>query len=265
MSFTIESLIIAIFAVLPDFVSAAIRATLKPGQTRSAGEWVAGSIVASLFLNSVAFLIFIFLFQNIDLSKPLSELKNQLFNQTGRTALEYLACLYLVALTWGFASGLTSERVQLRVLAYRFRLTPISPTPNVFTDVLAEHIRGEANRGLSDDDPKRQVAWLRVRRDRTIIQGRVRKTSVHFSVNEPIEVFLSPAFIFESSAIVERPIRPPGAEYMRGMYLRLRPDDIADVLVAPASWMPIPHPPIFVEPQAPAAPLAAKADDLINK
>ena len=50
MSFTIESLIIAIFAVLPGFVSAAIRATLKPGQTRSAGEWVAGSIVASLML-----------------------------------------------------------------------------------------------------------------------------------------------------------------------------------------------------------------------
>ncbi len=193
-------------------------------------------------MNVVAFLVFVFFFHNIDLAKPLSELKKQLSAQTGTTALEYLACLYVLALLWGFASGLSSEQFGPRVLAYRLRLTPISPATTVFVDVLSQLVGTKENRRLRDDPARHKVAWLRIRRDNRIILGRVRKSSIRFGVNEPIEVYLSPACIFEGGAPAPT-INPPGAEYVRGMYLRLRPDDVADILVARASWTPIPAPP----------------------
>jgi hypothetical protein len=251
MSFSLENLIVVIIAVLPGFVSAAIRATLKPGQSPSAGEWVAGSIVASLFLNALAFVLFIGLFRSIDLGKPLSQLKPQFSALAGWTTLYYLACLYGLALIWGFVSGLSGDRFELRVWAYRLRLTPISPETSVFVDVLRQLIGGKDNRALGDD-PKRQVAWLQIHRDGKLIQGRIRKSSIRFGVNDPIEVYLFPGYVFAGGAIIQRADGSHDTSQKRGLYLRLRPEDIADILVAPASWSPV-----GTAAPPPAAPIVA--------
>lgn len=248
MSFSLENLIIAVIAVLPGFVSAAIRATLRPEQRPSAGEWVAGSVVASLFLNALAFVLFVFLFRSIDVGKPLSELKTQFAALDGRTTLYYLACLYALALLWGFANGLAGEQFELRVWAYRLRLTPISPETSVFVDLLRQLVGSKENRRLGDD-PRRQVAWLRIRRDGKLIQGRIRKTSIRFGVGDPIEVFLSPGYVFDGGAVIDRAGAMPDAASVRGLYLHLRPEDVAEILVAPASWSPLAH-----AVRAPAAP-----------
>jgi Family of unknown function (DUF6338) len=232
--------------VLPGFISAAVRATLKPGDSPSAGEWVAGSIVASLFLNASAFFLYLFLVGGIDLNRPLAELQIEFGGQTGKSALIYVGLLYALALAWGLASGFADEGLTLRVLAYRLRLTPISPTTTVFIDVLERLVGGKDNRRRRGD-PDQQVAWIRVRRDNRIIQGRISKSSVRFAVSEPIEVYLQPAYIFDTGAIIERDDRRPDADKSSGIYLRLRPEDVVEISVAPASWRPRTSPPALMK------------------
>lgn len=244
MSLSVEALIIAVFAILPGFGSAAVRATLKPQLNRSAGEWVAGSIVASLFLNAIAFLLFSLLFRSIYLDQPLSALAGQLVAQSGWTALGYLAFLYLIALVWGLISGFAGEKFEPRVLAYRLRLTPISPRPTVLTDVLTDLIGSAENRarhGRSDQE----VAWLRTFRDGNLILGRIGNTSVTFGTGDAIEIYLSPGYVFAGGMVIEQHGHGTDAR-QRGIYLRLRVDDVADLLIAPASWRPVPGPPTMV-------------------
>ena len=241
MSFTIESLIVAIIAVLPGFVSAAVRATLKPGASPSAGEWVAGSIVASLTLNVLAFFLFIFWIGGVDLDQPIEQFRKQLEALPGRSTLYYLGLLYGLALLWGIASGLANDRLALRVLAYRLRLTPISPTANVLVDVLQSLVGSPENRRLRGK-PEQQVAWLKLRRDGKVIQGQLRKSSVRFAVNEPLEVFLEPAYIRDGDVIIERADPNIAADSNRRLYLRLRPEDVVEILVMPADWDPVTAP-----------------------
>ncbi|MCK9914115.1 DUF6338 family protein [Microbacteriaceae bacterium K1510] len=249
MSLSIEALIIAVFAILPGFGSAAVRATLKPQQSPSAGEWVAGSVVASLFLNAIAFLLFSLLFRSIYLDQPLSVLGGQLLAQSGWTALGYLTFLYLLALVWGLISGFAGEKFEPRVLAYRLRLTPISPRPTVFTDVLTD-LLGSAENRARRGQPDQEVAWLRMHRDGKLILGRIGNTSVNFGTGDPIEVYLSPGYVFAGGMVIEAYGR--GADVrQRGLYLRLRAEDIADILVAPASWTPVPGPPAAAPSPAP--------------
>jgi hypothetical protein len=238
MSFTFESLIVAIIAILPGFVSSAVRATLRPGHRPSAGEWVAGSIVASLVMNALAFVLFIFFSGAIELALALEDMHAQFAALPGWTALGYVGVLYVLALLWGLVSALASERYAPSVLAYRLRLTPVSPSTNVFIDVLEQLIGGAENRQLRGK-PNQQVAWLRVRRDSKVIHGRIRKSSVRFSVNEPIEVHLQPAYIFEGGIAIQRPDRAPDADQQRGIYLRVRPEDIVEIMITPASWTPL--------------------------
>jgi len=238
MSFSLENLIIAIIAILPGFVSAAIRATLKPGRNPSTGEWIAASVVTSLVLNALAFALFIFFFKSIDLNKPLSEMKLQLSELTGFTVLFYLLGLYALALLWGFVTGLASDNVELRVLAYKLRLTPISPETSVFVDMLRQQIGSKDNQRLGND-PKRKVAWLRIRRDGKLILGRLRKSSIRFNVNDPIEIYLSPGYIFATGEIISRKDVLTNTDSARQLYLRLRPEDIAEILVLSATWNPL--------------------------
>ncbi len=254
MSFTLESLIIVVIAILPGFLSAAVRATLKPDERPSAGEWVASSIVASLGLNAVAFWPFVFWSGRINLALPLATMKGQLAQLTGEDALRYVALLYLISIVWGIASGLAGKAFTPRVLAYRLRLTPISPASNVFTDVLDRLVRTSANLRLRGN-PDQQVPWLRLKRDGKLIQGRLRQSSVTFDVGEPIEVFLSPAYVFEGGSVVQ-PISPVAdVEYLRGLYLRLKVDDVTEVMVAPAKWNPLA--PLLGAAGGPAPPAAA--------
>lgn len=235
MDVSLEPLIVGLFAVLPGFVSAAVRAAIAPGVRASTGEWVAGSVVGSLFLNVLALSGFLPM-GPFDLEQPVGTVGVPLGKVPVRLALLYLLVLYALAVAWGVISGLLTNYAP-RALTHRLRLTPVSPARNVFNDSIERLVRTAANRMLQGD-PSQQVPWLRVQRDQTGIVGRLRRGSVDFDVDKPIEVFLSPAFPISVTDLIPWP--PLVGARHEGVYVRLISSDIVEVFTARADWLPRP-------------------------
>jgi hypothetical protein len=244
MEISLEGWIVGVLAVLPGFVSAAFRSAIAPGESSSSGEWIAGSIVTSLVFNAITFLglvlastIFSTLGVHIPMNAPIKDIVGGLGSLPGTILLWYVAVLYGLAALWGMVSGLLVSDFAPRKLAFRLRLTPVSPHPNVFTDVLDELLNTKTNRKLRGS-PRQQVPWLRVRRDKMIILGRLQNGSVDFPVDEPIEVFLSPAHLLETATACTPPV-PRLSNHIHGLYLRVLPTDFVEVLVGRADWDPL--------------------------
>jgi hypothetical protein len=233
MDVSLEALIVGLFAVLPGFVSAAVRAVIAPADRSSTGEWVAGSVVASLSLNALVLIGFLPA-AGFNLGQPVAGVAKTLGQVPVRLVVEYLVALYVLALGWGVVSGFLAEYAP-RALAHRLRLTPVSPTPNVFNDTIEKLVSTAENRKRRDD-PARPVPWLRVQREKTAVVGRLRRGSVDFEVDKPVEVFLSPAY--RSGPEGPLPWPPLAGAEQHGIYLRLLPNDIAEVFTARADWTP---------------------------
>lgn len=238
MQFTSESLLVAIVAVLPGFISAAVHAQLDPDKTSSAGAWVAESVVTSLFLNALALCVFIILTSGIDLDRDVKDFASQLGATSGWRAVQYLATLYVFALLWGAFSGAFGAKWGKRLFGYRLRLTPVSGVKNPFIDALDDLVHTPGNLRLRGD-PEQQVPWLRVQRADMVILGKMQQSSEQFEWTDPIEIYFSPAYVFKDGKILEREPGIPYHRYLRGLHVRARPEDVIEVLVAPARWDPM--------------------------
>jgi hypothetical protein len=238
MGLTWENLLIALIAVLPGFVSAGLHAQLNPRHKSSPGAWVAESVVSSLFLNAVALCVFLTVRDGVNLDDVVKDFGKQLGATTGRQALQYIGILYAAALLWGVTSGVLATRFERRIFGYRLRLTPTTLQKNPFHDVLDALVRTPANRKLRGR-PEQLVPWLRVQRGDMVVLGRMRQSSDEFEWGEPIEVYLFPSFVFKAGKLTQRENDIDYRDYFRGLHMRVRLDDIAEVFVAPASWDPV--------------------------
>ena len=162
MDVSLEGLVIGVFAVLPGFLAAAIRAVTARPQHVSTGDWLAGSVVASLVLNALVFGLFAIFSPVVELDRGIGTLGDAFGGISGWLALEYLAALYGAAIGWGFVSGLAADYAP-RALAYRLRLSPVAPAPNVFSDSIDRLVGSRDNRRLAGQ-PAPQVAWGVMRR-----------------------------------------------------------------------------------------------------
>jgi hypothetical protein len=234
MEFKPEDLLIAVFGVLPGFVSSAVRQTIAPVGSSSAGEWVARSMVASMAFNLVAAVIFSACFLPDFFSGKVGEIEVSLHDMPRWGVLVYLGVLYGLAIVWGATAGLNAG-LSPRLLAYRLRLTPISPTSNVFNAVLENLVRTRENLQLRGK-PELQVPWLRVERADKVVIGRLMSGTVGFKLDQPIEVFLSPALVLNDGSASKREILVNDGRQLRGLYLRVRPEDVVEIFTARADW-----------------------------
>jgi hypothetical protein len=187
-----------------------------------------------LVLNAVVLPLFIIRVIPFDLGQSLSGLKGSLGSVSVGRVLAFLALLYLVAIAWGLVSGALAGYAP-RILAYRLRLTPVSPVPNVFNDMLGALVRTPENLRLRGT-PAQAVPWLRLQRPNGAIVGRIARGSVDFDVDAPIEVFLSPTFRITVAGTV--PWSALDGAVHQGVYLRVRAEDIVEVFTARADWLP---------------------------
>lgn len=255
MEISVEGWVLGVLVVLPGFVAAAVRAAIVPEETAPYGEWIAGSIVSSLVLNAVAFLVALLATQiwwgfmpdlaRIELAKPVGEIAGLLQSVSGNSTVCYVIILYGLAVLWGVASGVLSLSVSLRWFAFHLRLTPVSPAPNVLPDVL-EHLAA-MEKGARKESRKKAgerskseplVHWLRIKRDNLVILGQLKTSNVKFSLEQPVELFLSPAHLYENGAAVERPEAVDYDGHLRGLYVRLLPLDLVEILITGPDWVP---------------------------
>jgi hypothetical protein len=231
MEFTLEGFSIATLGILPGFFLSLVKTNINPeGETGvKIEEWLGTSILASFVLNLVVGLLFLLFVIPVNLHQNFESLVKQLNDQQFILLLWYGGALYLIALVLGIASSLKANW-RPRALAYKWRLTPISPARNVFNDTLESMFDRRRNLRLRDQ-PEQMVPWIRLRRTEVMVIGRLQKSSVRFEVDKPVEVFLCPAYIFEAITI-------NGISSPDGVYLRVLASDVVEILSAPASWIP---------------------------
>lgn len=234
---SVESLLILIFGVLPGFVSSAIRSTLEPGEAVEVGQWIARSIVAGLVYNAVVLAAFVFGGSSLSIHGSIGEISESLKDIKVSVGLWYIADLYIVAIFWGIASAFARDYAP-RVLAHSLRLTPIGPDHTVLRAALKDLFRTRRNKKLSNR-PEQLVPWIRLSRPRSIVViGRLQRTSAVFSVDEPTEIFLSPAFVFRHDKLPTRAESKPDMQRQKGIYMRLVPKDVVEILSARKDWHP---------------------------
>jgi Family of unknown function (DUF6338) len=233
MEFTLEGFLIVVLGILPGFVVSVFRTILLPRTEQiqvKTEQWIAINVLGSLVLNILAG-VAILKFRGgglVDFNTHLADISGKIKTQTLVEFASYFIALYSLALLFGAGSCIIT--ITLSFFRVRpLRLTPISPL-NVFTDALAGSFRTRTNLRLRGR-PEQLVPWLRLERAETVVAGRLQKSSVRFEVDEPVEVFLSPAFIFRGGAIDR--VEPPS-----GVYLRLLTDDVVAVLSGRADWEP---------------------------
>lgn len=231
MDFTIEGFFIAIVAILPGFFLAFTRSVVSNNlHDQEIEEWVATSIISSIILNAVIAIPFLLWIIGVSVDQDFEHLLKQLHSTHVALLIWYFVALYLAAFLLGVVSALRDD-LNLSVLSYRWRLTPISPNANVFVHALESTFRSRQNlerRGR----PDQIVPWLRIARKGTIVVGRLRRSSVRFELDKPIEVYLSPAYVVQDNQ--RRSI--DGAH--DGIHMRVLPTDVVEILSASANWLP---------------------------
>jgi hypothetical protein len=230
MEFTLEGFVIAVFGILPGFWVSLIRNVLNPEAERAGiGEWVAKSIIVSLVLHLLVAAIFLAIFSvSVGFNSNIVQFTGELRDQPVTIFLWYGVSVYVAASAAGIASSLLAWRPA--ALAHQWRLTPISPMPNVFSDELSNRFRTKENLRLHGQ-PEQQVPWIRLERAEITIMGRLRRSNVQFDIEKPFEVFLSPAYLIKEGSC---PILDP----LDGIHLRVLPTDIVEIRSERADWMP---------------------------
>ncbi|MEM7223956.1 MAG: DUF6338 family protein [Pseudomonadota bacterium] len=225
MSFSIEELLIALFLILPGFVTTLLQRVFHPKLFDSGLEWTAVSLLRSLLLNGVVVLLAI-LSKEFSAALTLERLKEAVKTTTlGELALYFLG-LYLLAALWGVALGrfpaLTPQH-----WARRFKWTTVTRYTSIWNQVI--HTRLDRDASLKP--------WLRLKlKDGREVLGRLRDSSLIVDRDKPIEIFMSPVYHITDKGPVE--IESTDALQFKGTYFRLEPDTPLDFYVADRGWRP---------------------------
>lgn len=224
MDLGIENILVAFFFVLPGFISAAIRRAIQPGHQETVAEWVVTCVIASLTLNAILLALLIPFGGGPLFATSITDVQEKLKTFTLQSTAFYVGGLYLLAISWGIASGLL-WRWRPRQLAFLWRLTPIMPDDDVFTPMLEELcVRRDV------------VVWMRIFRERETILGKIEITSVTIEQDKPIELHLKPAYIIPSGAT--SPISAVATTNNGGLYLRLGIEDVTELFTTDPTWTP---------------------------
>lgn len=230
MEFTLQGFLIAVLGILPGFVPSFVHTALSnQSEELETERWLATSILASMLLNAVVAVIFVVWVLPIPLYTDINAFIDALQKLPVNQLVLYGGSLYAVAVLWGLLRVLT-PRLTFGELAHRWRLTPISPVQNVFCATLNAAFRTRGNLRLHGR-PEQIVPWLRLTRGNTTILGRLRRSSVKFDGDKPIEAFLSPVYTQNPRETVT--IEPPD-----GLYLRIEASEAVEVLSLSAGARP---------------------------
>jgi hypothetical protein len=235
MGMSLESLFVGLFAFLPGFLCSSVRSVFTKEESSTTAAWTVTSVLISLAMNAVSFVVYIWLFgPAFDSSDSIQEISSGVASLSVSTIVDYLCLVYIFAFAWGLITGL-ARHYSLRHLAFLYRLTPIAPERDVFHRTLGQLFRTKDNmakRGNNDQ----LVPWLKIDAGNRVMFGRLRSSNNVIHQDKPIEVYLAPAFSIENSSLV--PHSGGNGASSAGFYLRIRPEQVIEIFSARADWRP---------------------------
>jgi len=231
----LESLLVGLFALLPGFLSSAVRSVFATEESSTTAAWTVTSVLTSLVLNAFSLVPCFFLVgPPLDFSDSIQDISSGVASLSGWTVLTYLGVVYFLALAWGLTSGL-ARHYSPRHLAFLNHLTPIAPEPDVFHRSLGKVFRTKENMAKRGKD-EQLVPWLKIDAGNRVVFGRLQTSNTRIHQDKPIEVYLAPAFSNESSSLVPHS-GGDGASSV-GFYLRIRPEQVIEIFSAREDWRP---------------------------
>ena len=227
MSVNLQQLLVALVMLVPGFIVTRIQRGFRPTRFPSQFEWFVSSILHGVVLNA-ALLFAVLWFVPDYRSTTLLDASEKLQKLSVQGAVFYLTVLYLFAVAWGAVSGRFSF-LELRAITNRLGLTPYAEHSSVWARIFDKQV--PANRS---------AIWIRFDGDDGAqCLGRLRHSSEVVELDKPIELYLSPLYVFsdESESWDISRLSKTG-EKSDGCYMRLTSDSAAQFLFREQDWAP---------------------------
>ena len=219
MSIDLQQILVALVMLVPGFIVSNIQRTFISKRFETDFQWVVSSLLIAIMLNAAAMAVFITIKTEIsDLTlKALSEeiIKVKLF-----TVLIYFAALYFTSVVVGLILGIFPN-LQVRTLLNKLKLTSLGSDPSVWNRIFRMQRTKE-----------RPITWLKIKLDehRTIL-GHLKHSSERVDMDAAFEVYLNEIYDVKTDGSLT-PAK------MDGLYLRLNPDQPAEIYFKTRDWKP---------------------------
>ncbi len=226
MNIGLQQLLVALFMLVPGFITTSIHRAFSPKRFSSNLHWTVASLIVALVLNGVLILPFLFGVQTVSWSSPLEGVIISLQEVSLRVALTYVLILYSLSTALGFVLGFFPQ-LNLRRLLNRFGLVSFAEHPSVWDRILA--IRPPSDR---------PVTWLRIKlNDDRMILGHLRHCSEHIDKDQPFEIYLLNPHECKGDRWKPLDAIQPDMK-VDGMYARLCHDQVAEFFFTKKDWTP---------------------------
>lgn len=235
MEIGLEALTIAIFGLLPGFITASLAGTISGRPVDDDVKVTLFSLVTSLalFVASIGVLGALGQIEPV-LDLTIANLKEKLLSIKVSQAGTLFLTMMIGAIALGVIAGRFAD-MRLGKLLYDSGLSPIAPESNTFTQAITERFSTEENLRLVNSG-KMAVPWLRLKDGERTVFGRLRLANIKIAAHEPFEIYLEPYFYFENGKIV----LPSTFRQLSqvGLYAHILPSQMVEVWHAEESWMP---------------------------
>jgi len=226
MNINLQQLLVALFLLVPGFISTEILKSFLPKKYETDFQWVVSSLLISIVLNALLVFLF-FMFGEYQRGTKIAE-ASAIAKEIGFSELGlYILSLYGLALLWGTLSGVFPN-LGVKGLLNRYKLIPYARNPSVWDRVF--EVRRPRNR---------PVTWLKYKIDEKIYLAHLCHSSTHIDMDKSFEIYVNKVHFYENNSWVPLSVSSNSKDILcDGMYLRMVPERIVELYFTAKEWSP---------------------------
>jgi len=220
MNINLQQLLVALVMLVPGFIASEIQKLLFTKRYSSDLVWVVKSLLTAIVLNGLTLSVAL-VFSSYQLDKiTVAEVSKIIQNISIQVLIIYFGTLYLLSAVYGFLVG-RFPGLRLPNVFIKLGFTQISDEDSVWKGALKKY--------RSSEKPN---IWLKIAvTDSRTIFARLKHSSQYVDFDSPFEVYVKHIHNVLPDGSME-------AVEADGMYLRLNPEQVAEVFYKPKQWMP---------------------------
>ncbi len=239
MNIGFESALVAIFLVLPGFLTTILQRSItnisqgKDDEAGTTATWAAVSLLRSLAMNAIATPLYFVASSSFSFEDTFFQIQSKLNDLPLSEFSVYLGCLYTLALVFGVILGLQHKIVTLHRWLHIQGWTSVTPNPNVWNAAIDSFFKAREV-GINR---QHGVPWVQVQvTDNRIVAGRLQRGNVSIQQDKAFEIFLTQSYeIIDGEIVLPRTQR--GFDCL-GTYLRVTEQMPVHLFNGPENWDP---------------------------